>query len=204
MPDQTDSRFAVYLIPPYAVARTVIQVHTVLRKQFGFQAADRFQVHATIKGFFKKAPGPLPPLVERLDQVFADQRPFPVHFSGYRIDAGGIGLDIAHRDGELNPDLLALRERVVEAVFPHIADDCDFVESDLGPPFRAHITLAFRDLRPAMHADVLAYLEDAELPTEPFMANTFHFLEFFSDDWGGDWHRSLTWRLLKTWRLPAA
>ena len=46
-------RYAVYLIPPYDVARRVTEVHTILRKQFGFTAADKFQIHATLKGFFK-------------------------------------------------------------------------------------------------------------------------------------------------------
>ena len=199
--DPADSRFAVYLIPPYRIARDVTEIHRLLRKQFGFIAADRFQVHGTIKGFFKKVPGPLEPLSERLDSVFADQAPFPVHFSGFRIDQVGIGLNISLIDGELNPPLMALRERVVDAVRPFIAPNCDFAERDLEPPFRAHITLAFRDIAPAMQEDVLAYLREAPLPSDPFVAATFHFLQFFSQDWSGDWEKTLSWRLLRSWRL---
>ena len=199
--EHTDSRFAVYLIPPYKVARDVAEIHRLLRKQFGFIAADRFQVHATIKGFFKATAGPLEPLLERLNGVFAAQRPFPVFFSGFRIDPGGIGCDISRLGDELNPEMMALRERVVDAVRPFIALDCDFIEEDLGYPFRAHITLAFRDILPAMHGDVLAYLQGATLPAEPFSADTFHFLEFFSRDWAGDWERTLSWQLLRSWRL---
>ncbi len=197
-------RFAVYLIPPYSIAQKVANVHSVLRKQFGFIAAGQFQVHATIKGFFKKIEGDIQPMVERLDDVFAHQSPIPVQFNGYRIDKVGIGLNITRRDGRQNQELARFRERVVDAVRPFIAPDCDFVEKDLGAPFAAHITLAFRDIPVALQEDVLAYLQEAELPTEPFSADTFHLLQFFSQDWPGDWEQTLTWKLLKSWRLPAS
>jgi 2'-5' RNA ligase len=196
-----NSRFAVYLIPPYEVSRAVTEIHQMLREQFGFIAADQFQVHATIKGFFKKTKGPLEPLIERLDAVFTAQRPFPVEFNGFHRDSVGIGLSVSQLGDEPNLEMMALRERVVEAVHPFIAPDCDFVEEDLGNPFAAHITLAFRDIPPSMQEEVLDYLREAPLPTEPFIANIFHFLEFFSQDWEGDWWRTLSWRLLKSWRV---
>jgi len=200
----TNSRFAVYLIPPYKVARAVTEIHQMLRKQFGFIAADQFQVHTTIKGFFKKTEGPLDPLVERLDAVLVAQRPFTVQFNGFHRDSGGIGLNVSRIGEEPNPEMMALREQVVDAVRPFIAPDCDFVEEDLGNPFTAHITLAFRDIPPSMQDDVLDYLREAPLPTEPFTADTFHFLAFFSQDWEGDWEQTLAWRLLRSWRVSAS
>ena len=200
--EYTESRFAVYLVPPYRIARSVAEVHSMLRKQFGFVAADRFQVHVTIKGFFKKTPGPLEPLIERLDTVFATQRPFIVHFDGFRIDQVGIGLDVSRIAGKPNPEMMALREAVVDVVRPFIAPDCEFIAEDLGAPFQAHITLAFRDIPLSLYDAVLDFLQEAPLPTEPFTADTFHFLQFFSpNDWGGAWEQTLSWRLLKSWRL---
>ena len=67
----------------------------LLRKQFGFVAADKFQVHATVKGFFKKSKDPLSLLTARLNSMFASLQPFPVQVAGYRIDERGIGLNIA-------------------------------------------------------------------------------------------------------------
>jgi len=197
----TDSRFAVYLIPPYEVARAVDEVHRLLRKQFGYIAADQFQVHATIKGFFKKTPGPLEPLIKRLDGVFAEQEPFAVHVQGLRINDIGFGLNVSSIGEGLNGELMDLRQRVVDAVRPYIAPDCDFAEKDLGDPFRAHITLAFRDIPLAMQEQVLDYLSDASLPSGPFTARFFHFLEFFCDDWDGDWAATLSWKVHKSWRL---
>jgi 2'-5' RNA ligase len=173
----------------------------MLRKQFGFIAADQFQVHSTIKGFFKKTADPLESLIERLDAVFDAQRPFPVHFAGFRINQIGIGLDVSRLGGELNPEVMALHKRVMKAVRPFVAPDCPFTKKELGTPFAAHITLAFRDIRPSMHDDILAYLRDAPLPTEPFTADTFHFLEFSSQHWEGDWEQTLSWRLVKSWRV---
>lgn len=195
------SRFAVYLIPPYLVSQQVMQIHQMLRKQFGLAAADRFQVHATVKGFFKKVEGPLDPLLDSLDAVFVEQRPFTVRSSGYRIDEIGIGYDCSFLDGRRNEELATFREKVVTAVRPFIAPNCDFAASDLGHPYEAHITLAFRDIRTSLYDDLLAYLAEAPAPTDPFVARTFHFLQFFSEDWTGQWWQTLTWRLIKSWHL---
>ena len=178
-----------------------MEIHQMLRKQFGLAAAGRFQVHATVKGFFKKVEGPVEPLTARLDRVFEEQRPFPIHFSGYRNDEIGIGLNVSLIDEQLNEELYAFRRRVVEAVRPFIAADCDFVASDLGNPYEAHITLAFRDIPLSLYNDVLAYLDEAPLPTTLFVARAFHFLEFFSEEWSGGWWQSLTWRLIKSYCL---
>ncbi len=193
-------RYAVYLIPPYDVARHVSEIHTMLRKQFGLIAAGKFQVHATLKGFFKISTEPLEPLITSLDSIFRDRRAIPIHFNGFHIDDVGIGLDISRIGREPNRELEDLRSKIVGAVLPYMAQDCDFAESDLGNPFKAHITLAFRDISPSRRESVLAYLEQAPLPTEPFIANTYHLLEFSSQEWDEEWDRSLTWRLLYSWR----
>lgn len=197
------SRFALYLIPPYQVARQVADVHTILRKQFGFIAADQFQVHATIKGFFKKAERSLDPMVEQLEAIFADQDPIPVYFNGIDYNEIGICLDISKIGREANQMLIDFREKVVAVIRPFIATDCDFVEADLDNPFIPHITLAFRDIPIAMQGDILDFLQHTPLPTEPFMADRFHFLQFFSQDWNGRWEQTLTWKLLKSWHLAS-
>ena len=197
----TPYRYAVYLIPPYPVSRQVAEIHQLLEMQFGLKAASRFQVHATIKGFFKKTPGPLEPLIARLDEVFARQRPLIVAAEGIRRDEIGFGLDLGLLNGEINQPLNAFRERVVDAVRPFIAPDCDFAAADLGVPFRAHITLAFRDIPPDAYDQIVAWTMEAQPLTGPFIANTFHFLEFHSNQWGGPWWEDLTWRLIKSWSL---
>ncbi|MCP5097839.1 MAG: 2'-5' RNA ligase family protein [Chloroflexi bacterium] len=199
--ESNSPRYAVYLIPPYEVAQSVTEIHQILRKQFGLVAADQFQIHATLKGFFKKVDGTLTPLVENLDPIFANLQPFTVHFNGFRVDDIGIGLNVSRINDQPNSDMVALRTQVVNAVRPFIDPDCDFVEEDLGNPFAAHITLAFRDIPLTIYDDVFAYLEKAPLPTKPFTAQTFHLLQFFSNTWTGTWWETLTWRLLKSWHI---
>lgn len=197
----TDSRYAVYLIPPYPIARGVSEVHTLLRKQFGFTAADRFPVHCTIKGFFKKNEMPALQLQNKLDEFFQTQSPIPVSVEDYRVDPIGFGLSLMTQNGKPNTPFLEFREKVVDITRPYIADDCDFKVHDLGREFHPHITFSFRDVPNELYDIVFKWMEDGPEFTGPFLANTFHFLEFFSEDWPGRWWESISWRLLHTWRL---
>jgi len=195
------SRFAFYLIPPFDVSQTITSWHDVLKKQFGLKAGARFQVHMTIKGFFKKKGGSITPIVGGLDRFLSIQTPFPVAYDGYRVDDIGFGFDYSRLNSQLNQPLQNFREEIVEIIRPFIADDCDFIERDLSGPFKPHITLAFRDVSPLMYDGILAYLEDAPKPRNPFTARDFTFLEFYSDDWEGAWWETLSWCLIKAWHI---
>lgn len=196
-----NSRFALYLVPPYPIAMQIVEIHTMLRKQFGFSAADRFQVHCTIKGFFKKNDKPLEIVIEELDKFFDQQTPFDVEISGIRNSKVNVVLELKNLGGSFNQDLFHFRENVVDIIRPYIAADCDFVEADLGKPFRGHITLAFRDIPKELRPQVISWIRDAPVPSGTFEANTFHLLEFFCDDWDGPWWETLSWELHKAWRL---
>jgi len=197
----TDSRYAIYLIPPYKLSKGVSEVHYMLRKQFGFAAADRFPVHCTVKGFFKKNDKPAIQLQEELGQFFKTQPAIPVSVEDLRVDPIGFGLSLMTRDGKPNSPFLEFRERVVELTRPYIADDCDFKGHDLGREFHPHITFSFRDIPNEIYDDVFAWMKDGPDLKGSFLADTFHFLEVFSKDWSGPWWDTLTWRLLKSWRL---
>ena len=198
-----NSRYAVYLIPPYQIAKGVSEIHYLLRKQFGFAAADRFPVHCTIKGFFKKNDKPASQLETGLDRFFQSQAPIPVSVEDYRIDPIGFGLSLLTKNGKPNTPFLEFREKIVGLTLPYIADDCDFRSHDLGREFHPHITFSFRDIPNELYDSIFAWMEDGPDLTGPFLANTFHFLEFFSDDWPGNWWETLTWKLIKSWRLEA-
>lgn len=194
-------RFALYLIPPYQVVSNVSDIHRILRKQFGIIAAEKFQAHCTIKGFFKKNSGPLTPLIQKLDTFFIGQKPFTVESSGIRLGTKSIVLDISKRGDGVNTELISFREGAVNTIRPFIAADCDFVAADLGPPFHAHITLAFNDIPKNQMDSIRAFLKDAPLPSGTFTADTYHFLEFTSPDWSGPWWETLTLKIHKSWIL---
>ena len=197
----TNSRFAVYLIPPYQLSKEVAGVHYLLRKQFGFAAADRFPVHCTMKGFFKKNEKPASQLTEDLNQFFDNKTALPVSGDEYRTDPIGFRLSLMNRDGIPNTPFLDFRENLVDITRPYIADDCDFIDHDLGRPFHPHITFSFRDIPNELYDDIFAWMEAGPDLKGPFLAETFHFMEIFSEDWEGSWWETLTWRLIKSWRL---
>jgi 2'-5' RNA ligase len=196
-----NSRFGFYLLPSYPIARDIAEIHAMLEKQFGFKAAGRFQVHCTVKGFFKKIDGPVAPLIKQLDILLKDERPLPVEINGIISAYGSVVLDLSRLGDTYNQPFAAFRDRIVDIIRPYIAPDCDFVEDDLGNPFMGHITLAFRDSPNLLHEQVFKWLQDAPIPKGTFMATSFHFLEFFSDDWAGSWWETLTWKLHKSWIL---
>ena len=195
------SRFAFYLIPPYQISKHITEIHSLLDKQYGISAAGRFQVHCTVKGFFKPNEKPIENLIEELDAFLNTQEPFPVEFNGCLEKPISIVLRLDEIDGTENQALLKFREAVVNLIRPYIASDCDFIESDLGEPFKGHITLAFRDIEQKIYPHILEWLEDAPIPAGKFQASTFHFLEFFCDDWEGKWWETISWKLHRTWRL---
>lgn len=196
-----DSRFAVYLIPPYPLSQRVAEIHRLLRKQFGFQAADRFPAHCTMKGFFKKDAAPVKAIQDRLDALFQGERALPAAAERSRRDEIGFGLSLMALEGKINTPLIELRERIVDVVKPFIAPDCDFREHDLGRPYHPHITFAFRDCPQRYHDQVLSWLEDGPELDSPFLADRYHFMEFFSEDWNGAWWETITWRLIQAWTL---
>ena len=105
------SRFAFYLVPPYQIARDIAEIHSMLEKQFGFSAANKFQVHCTIKGFFKKNDKPLETLLAGLDTFMEGQRAFDVEFNGFRTKPMLTFLTVAyrrkfHRAVDVLPDIL--------------------------------------------------------------------------------------------------
>jgi len=197
----TNSRFAVYLIPPYQLSKSVAETHTLFRKQFGFSAADRFPVHCTIKGFFKKNNLPVSQLQVELEEFFQAQAPIPVGVEDYRVDPIGFGLSLMTLAGKPNTPFLNLRENLVDITRPYIADDCDFIEQDLGRKFHPHITFSFRDVPTELYDNVFKWMVDGPDLTGLFLVNIFHLLEFFSDDWSGNWWESISWRLIHSWRL---
>ncbi|MFV1949434.1 MAG: 2'-5' RNA ligase family protein [Anaerolineales bacterium] len=197
----SDSRFALYLIPPYQLSKNVAEAHALLRKQFGFSAADRFPVHCTIKGFFKKNDLKSADLKNDLDAFFEGQKALPVSVEDFRVDPIGFGLSLLTLDGETNQAFLKFRQELVEITKPYIADDSDFNDHALSHPFHPHITFSFRDIPNDLYDNVFEWMEDGPDFKGPFLADTYHFLEVFSEDWNGSWWESISWRLLASWRL---
>jgi hypothetical protein len=99
-----------------------------------------------------------------------------------------------------------LHQEVWDIVRPYIAEDCHFSPIEpAGPNFPPHVTLAMRDLpiEPGLFAqavELAQYFLDHFLSDE-FLACNFQLIKFYSDDWVGDWGKTLSYKQIKGWQL---
>ena len=197
-------RYGFYLRPSFAMCRAQAELHDLLARQYGLQAAGRFMPHATIKGFFRTAE-PVAELVARLDGALAGRAPILVHNGGV-VPFLNLAIVLTVQrlpDGGPNGPLQALHETAWAALRPAVHPDCEFTPGEWhGPLFEAHLTLAMADIPAPLFDEVLAFVQDAE-PVGPvsFVADTFHLVAFGSDDWAGRYWNTLQWEVVHSWRL---
>jgi 2'-5' RNA ligase len=197
-------RYGFYLRPSPEMSRAQAEIHDLLRRQFGIRVGGAFMPHATIMGFHR-SDAPLDQLCETWASVAARHAPFTVTNRGVRPHGrSGISLDVHHGpDGASNPAMVALHRDAYASVEPLCHPECEFTRGDwAGDRFAAHLTLAMADIPDFAFDEVIAFVRALE-PVGPasFAAEYVHFYAFESDDWGGQWWRSLEWALLHSWRL---
>jgi 2'-5' RNA ligase len=201
----TDIRYGFYLRPSFAMCRAQVEIHDLLQRQYGLQAAGKFMPHATIKGFFR-SDAPVETMVSRLDTALAGHRALTVYNNGaVAFGTMGIALRIQFTpEGAHNGPLQALHQAALDALLSLVHPQCDFTPHEwLGERFDAHLTLAMADLKPQFFDEILRFVKEAE-PIGPasFLADTFQLFAFESDDWAGRWWETLRWELRHSWRLP--
>ncbi len=199
-------RFGFYLRPSYAMCRAQAEMHDLLRRQFGLQVGGQFMPHATIMSFFR-SDAPIAGIESVIDGAVRGHAPFTVSNNGPKPHKrSGVSLDVHHNaDGSPNAALQAMHESAFAAITPLVHPECEFAFNGwAGENFRAHLTLAMADIPETMFDEILAFIESAA-PIGPaqFLAEYFTLYAFQSDDWGGAWWRTLTWRPIRTWRLGA-
>lgn len=200
----SSTRYGFYLRPSFAMCRAQTEIHDLLSRQYGLQAAGKFMPHGTIKGFFRSDASP-EEMVARLDPALATVEPFPVYNGGvvaYRDLA--IVLDIHHTpDGERNEPLQALHETAFAALAPLVHPACDFTPREpSGECFTAHLTLAMADIPSQFFDEIFPFVREAD-PIGPssFLLKVVQLWAFTSDAWDGPWWETLRWNLLHSWRL---
>jgi hypothetical protein len=197
-------RYGFYLRPSYEMCRAQAEMHDLLRRVFGLEVGGKFMSHVTIMSFFR-SDAPLAAIKAAIDPVMAGRAPFKITNCGpWPHGRRSITLDVHHSaDGSPNQALVDVHRAAFEAILPLVHSDCEFsFRSWSGEDFRAHLTLAMADIPDFLFDEVLAFVNDA-LPIGPasFTAAWFHLYAFESDDWGGGWWETMTWKDLATWRL---
>lgn len=200
----SEIRYGFYLRPSFAMCRAQAEVHDLLQRQYGLQAAGRFMPHGTIKGFFRSDASPAE-IVARLDPVVSGLEPFSIYNGGvvaYRDHA--IVIDIHHTpDGERNEPLQALHEAAVAALAPLVHPACEFTPREpSGDRFRAHLTLAMADIPAPFFDEIFRFVREAD-PVGPssFLLKVVQLWAFTSEAWNGPWWETLRWELLHSWQL---
>lgn len=197
------SRFGLYLVPPYEIARELALIKLVLKREFGLEAAARFQEHATIKGFFKFINNrTVEELISELDPFLRKQEGFHLKVSDeLRIDEG-IGYNLEVVNPTPDETFYNFREQVIEILTPFISEDCDFLADDLEHEFEPHFTLAFHDIPESLFESIVAYLKGTlPLVTKPFRATTLQLVAYHSSKWEGEWWTDLSWTPIHQWTL---
>lgn len=196
-------RYGFYLRPSATMSRAQAEIHDLLRRQFGTEVGGKFMPHATIMSFFR-SDASVQRLIDAIQPVIDGRAPFTVWNAGPIRMGRGYVLDV-HRDadGQPNPAMKAVHDAAFAAIIPHVHPDCEFAFGGWsGERFHAHLTLAMADLPPFALDEIREFLAELE-PIGPasFTAEYFHLYAFQSDDWGGEWWRTMSWQLVHSWRL---
>ncbi|MEI6046231.1 MAG: 2'-5' RNA ligase family protein [Chloroflexota bacterium] len=205
----TYSQYGIYLIPPPPLLYQIGVAHQLLATNFNARLGGRFMVHCTVKGFFKLAEGVTPAdFIPALDALLAATSAFPTRFTGlWNINKPTKGASIL-LGMERTEAFHKLHGEVWNIVRPYIATDCLFSPIEpAGPKFSPHVTLAMYDLptEPGLFAqavDLAQYFFDQYLRDE-FLASNIQLIEFYAEDWAGEWGKNFTYKQLKGWHLPA-
>ena len=195
-------RYGFYLRPSPAMSRAQAAMHDALRRQFGLRVGGQFMPHATIMSFFR-SDAPVAEIVSAIDPVIADRPVFPVWNNGPITMGRGVVLDVHHDDrGNPNAAMQAVHEAAFAAITPLVHSQCEFAWNGWsGERFHAHLTLAMADVPEWGQQEVLEYARAEPVGPRTFLAEYFHLYAFQSDDWAGEWWRTMSWEWLYSWRL---
>ena len=149
-------RFFVALLPPHNVQVAANEIKATMRDEYASKAAFRSPPHVTLHAPFEW------PLAEfsRLDEVLrrfaAEQMPVPMTLDGFNaFKPHVIYIDVVKREGlmALQPKLLDVMESELDVVS----------KSDRNRAFVPHLTVAFRDLKPAMFRKAWVVFQHREI-----------------------------------------
>lgn len=199
-------RYGVFLRPDPATSVAVTQITGQLRAQYGLVSAGAFPPHVTLAGSLPLA-APESTLVQALTLALEEQPAFPVTNAGIRRLFGTtLAFDVDEHQGRANPGLVALAERVDQAVRPLLEPEPtglapDVYEADRWHP---HLSLASHELadRNDLVEEVEAYVRALPFtaPTR-FRAELVGLYRLFHPSWTGAWWRDLRWEHVRSWTL---
>ena len=149
-------RFFIALLPPHDVQVAANEVKAIMRDEYASKAAFRSPPHVTLHAPFEWPLVDLPRLDAVLSQFAALQMPVPMTLDGFNaFKPHVIYIDVVKRESlmALQPKLLDVMEKELGLVS----------KSDRNRTFVPHLTVAFRDLKPAMFRKAWAVFQRREI-----------------------------------------
>jgi 2'-5' RNA ligase len=149
-------RFFIALLPPEDVRIKANEVKGVMRDRYASKAAFRSPPHVTLLAPFDWPIADLPRLAATLRQFAASQSPVPMTLDGFDAFAPHvIYINVVKSDRlmVIQPDLLDYLEETLGLVS----------RRDRNRTFVPHLTVAYRDLKPAMFRQAWSVFQHQEL-----------------------------------------
>ena len=149
-------RFFIALLPPEEVRVKANEVKGVMRDRYASKAAFRSPPHVTLLAPFEWPVADLPRLANTLSEFAASQLPVPMTLDGFNaFKPHVIYINVVKSDRlmEIQPKLLY-----------YLKDSLGLVSNrDQNRAFVPHLTVAFRDLKPAMFRQAWSVFQHQEL-----------------------------------------
>jgi len=149
-------RFFIALLPPHHVQVAANEVKAIMRDEYASKAAFRSPPHITLHAPFEWPLVNLPQLDRALSQFAANQMSVPITLDGFNaFRPHVIYIDVVKREG-----LMALQPKLLEVLEEKLGL---MSKSDRNRTFVPHLTVAFRDLKPAMFRKAWAVFQRREI-----------------------------------------
>ena len=204
--DPRDVRYGIFLRPDPATAERTLRGFDIARCMFGFTAAAAYPPHATLVGSIDLTVDESE-LIAAIDRVLADPPAQQLETSALDPWDGAALVQLVRDAGETR--IGALAGALLTAIAPlRRVSEGDFAAGIVGAitpeTFRAHVTVVGHDGadRPEQLPDVLAFMNQLGFD-QPIRAtwDTATLYRFRSDDWQGRYWETMTWEIVRNWRL---
>lgn len=203
-------RYGVFLRPSAALIQESLRAYRITAEQFGFRAANAYPPHITLVGSIALDPERSESdLVSAVDGAISGVAPIPIKNLGMALmeDRSILCQMIDHDAGALRlPDLMgALLDAVRPIrVFPSTDETAAQRQNDAPENFRAHLSLISHDGKhfPELSEECFSVLEEIGIgaPSE-WIGEWVTLYRLESDDWTDRYWRTMTWEIVKSWKL---
>lgn len=211
-PDGGQIRYGVFLRPPARLVADALRGYAVTGGLFGYRSANAYPPHVTLVGSI--APSvPEGVLVDAVDAALARRAAVRLATEGLTLSGGTVYYQFADAPGAAASGGVAdLMGALLAAVagLRHYHDD-DFTAArrrrDSPERFKPHLSLISFDGAgsPELSAEALELLGELGLagPAEELF-EWVHLVRLHARDWSGPYWETLTWSVVRAWRLGAA